>query len=92
MPTRTVEVTNSLGMHARAAARFVHTATEYQARISVACGGRTVDGKSIMELLLLAATQGSTLTIGAVGDDALAALERLSALVMGGFSEDACNE
>ena len=89
MPERSVHVMNRLGLHARAAARFVHAASEFQARINVRHGQRSVDGKSIMGLLLLAAAEGSTLTIETVGDDANEALDHLSALVGTGFGEDA---
>ena len=78
MGSRTVDVTNPLGLHARAAARFVHAASEFEADITVAHGSRTVDGKSIMGLLLLTAPQGGQLTIQARGRDADAALDRLS--------------
>jgi phosphocarrier protein len=91
MLSRSVAITNALGMHARAAARFVHTAGAYQARVSVSRGGQTVDGKSILGILLLAAARGSEIELRADGpdeDDALAALCRL---VESGFGEGACN-
>lgn len=87
--TRQVEVRNRLGLHARAAARFVHTANRFQARVSVSRGGRTMDGKSILGILLLQAAQGTSLDLAAEGDDAGAALEALAALVESGFGEDA---
>ena len=86
--TRQVVVPNALGLHARAAARFVQTAARFAAQIRVSCGGRTVDGKSLMGVLLLAASQGSTLQIDADGADADAALDALAALVAAGFGED----
>ena len=61
-------VVNPLGLHARAAARFVHLASSFAGEIRVARGGREMDGKSIMGLLLLSAAQGSTITISADGD------------------------
>ena len=64
-----VTIVNPLGLHARAAARFVHTASAFSARIRVARGGREMDGKSIMGLLLLGAAQGSVITISAAGPD-----------------------
>ena len=79
--TRDVVVPNALGLHARAAARFVQTAARFAAQIRVSRGGRTVDGKSLMGVLLLAASQGSTLQIDAEGPDAEAALDALAALV-----------
>jgi len=78
---------NSLGLHARAAARFVHTASGFAARIRVARGGREMDGKSIMGLLLLAAARGSTIIISADGSDEQPALMALRALVERGFDE-----
>jgi phosphocarrier protein HPr len=86
--TRDVSVPNVLGLHARAAARFVQTASRFQAAIRVTRGDRTVDGKSIMGILLLAAARGTVLTIAAEGPDAAAALNELCALVASGFGED----
>jgi phosphocarrier protein HPr len=86
--TREVSVPNALGLHARAAARFVQTASRFQAAIRVTRGDRTVDGKSIMGILLLAAARGAVLTIAAEGPDAAAALNELCALVASGFGED----
>jgi phosphocarrier protein HPr len=83
----TVKIINPLGLHARAAARFVHTASGFASRIRVARGGREMDGKSIMGLLLLAASQGSTVTITADGVDEEQALAALRALVERGFDE-----
>ena len=85
--TREVVVPNALGLHARAAARFVQTAARFAAQIRVSRGGPTVDGKSLMGVLLLAASQGSTLRIDADGPDADAALDALAALVAAGFGE-----
>jgi phosphocarrier protein HPr len=85
--TRHVVVPNTLGLHARAAARFVQTAAHFAAQIRVSRGGRTVDGKSLMGVLLLAASQGSMLEIDADGPDADAALDALAALVATGFGE-----
>ena len=90
MTTRSVTVVNQLGMHARAAAKFVHLATRYEARIRVALQEREMDGKSIMGILLLAAARGSTVTITADGVDEEAAVAALTALVQSGFGEDAC--
>jgi phosphocarrier protein HPr len=84
-----VAVVNGLGMHARAAAKFVHLATRFKARVRVAREGREMDGKSIMGLLLLAAAKGVTLSISAEGEDEQAAVEALVALVESGFGEGA---
>jgi len=80
-------IVNRLGLHARAAARFVQLAGQFQAAVRVSAGGRTTDGKSILGLLLLAAAQGTTVTIEADGPDEAGALEALVALVVAGFEE-----
>jgi phosphocarrier protein HPr len=85
---RDVSILNALGLHARAAARFVQTANRFQSAIRVNRGDRTVDGKSIMGILLLAAARGTILTIAAEGPDAAAAVNELCALVAAGFGED----
>ncbi len=82
-----LSITNALGLHARAAAKFVHAAGRFTARIRVARGDRDVDGKSIMGLLLLAAAQGSAITITADGPDEADAIAALCALVERGFDE-----
>jgi phosphocarrier protein len=87
MTSCAVTIINPLGLHARAAARFVHTASAFSARIRVARGGREMDGKSIMGLLLLAAAQGTLITISAAGTDEEPALAALCALVERGFDE-----
>jgi len=89
--SQAVTVVNQLGMHARAAAKFVHLATQYEAHVKVAREEREMDGKSIMGILLLAAARGSTITISAEGSDERDAVDALVALVRGGFGEDACN-
>jgi phosphocarrier protein len=87
----TVTVVNQLGMHARAAAKFVHLANKFSSRIRVSRQGREMDGKSILGLLLLAAARGTMITIAADGSDEQAALDTLTGLVTEGFGEDACN-
>jgi phosphocarrier protein HPr len=91
MTTRDVLVVNQLGIHARAAAKFVHLATRFDASVRVARQGREIDGKSIMGVLLLAAARGSTITITADGSDEAAALEALTTLVAEGFGEEPCS-
>jgi phosphocarrier protein HPr len=91
MTSRTVTVVNQLGMHARAAAKFVHLAGRFQSRVVVAKQGREMDGKSIMGLLLLAAARGTAITIAADGDDEQAAVSALTSLVETGFGEDTCS-
>ncbi|TAK15744.1 MAG: HPr family phosphocarrier protein [Acidobacteria bacterium] len=82
-------VVNPLGLHARAAARFVNLAGQYVSQIQVARGARTVDGKSILGLLLLAAARGTTIVIRATGVDEDAAIEALAAFTARGFDDPA---
>ena len=85
MTTRAVTIVNALGLHARAAARFVHAASAFTSQIRVAAGRRVMDGKSIMGLLLLAAAQGTRIEISADGPDEAEAVEALGRLVERGF-------
>ena len=87
---RSVTIVNQKGLHARAAAKFVHLATRFEARVKVARDAREMDGKSIMGILLLAAARGSTITISADGIDERDAVAALTALVQSGFGEDLC--
>ena len=91
MPSRTVTVTNRLGLHARAAARFVHLASGFQSHIKVSRGEQSVDGKSIMGVLLLAAAAGTALTVSTIGGDEQAALDVLCRFIESGFGEDTCS-
>ena len=91
MVTRSVEVTNALGLHARAAARFVHLATRFASQIRVGRDTKVMDGKSIMGILLLAAARGTTLTISAEGPDEASAVASLIELVQSGFGEESWN-
>jgi len=84
-------IRNRLGLHARAAAKFVHTATRYTSQIRVTRDGKTMDGKSIMGILLLAAAAGTTVTISADGIDEADAIDALCRLVSGGFGEELWN-
>ena len=85
--TRDVVIQNRLGLHARAAAQFVKTAERFQAEITVAVDRQRVNGKSIMGLLMLAASQGTILALRAQGEDGSAALQALAALVEARFGE-----
>jgi len=87
VPEREMTIINKLGLHARASARFVDTASRYQAQIEVETPRRTVNGKSIMGLMTLAASRGTTITVRADGVDADAALQALSELVERRFGE-----
>jgi len=86
-----VTVVNQLGMHARAAAKFVHLAAKFQSQIRVARDTREMDGKSIMGLLLLAAARGTTIRISADGGDEADAVAALENLVQTGFGEGVCS-
>jgi phosphocarrier protein len=85
--TREVVIQNRLGLHARAAAQFVRLAETFRAEITVEVGGQMVNGKSIMGLLMLAAAQGTTLRLRAVGEEGPAALQALAELVEARFGE-----
>ena len=89
MISRDVRIANRLGLHARAAARFVQTANRYRARITLGRDARSMDGKSILGILLLAAAQGSVLTVTADGEDEEAAVVALADLIAARFGEDA---
>ncbi len=82
-----MKLKNRLGLHARAAAKFVHTATSFESRVTLARDGDEVDGKSILGLLLLAANQGSELVIRVDGKDEVSAFEALRDLVDRKFDE-----
>jgi phosphocarrier protein len=85
--TRQVVIPNRLGLHARASAQFVQTAAKFRCEITVEVSNQKVNAKSIMGLLMLAAAQGTILTMRAVGEDADAALAALTALVARRFGE-----
>lgn len=87
MTRREVDIVNALGLHARAAARFVHVASGFTSQIRVSRGGRTMDGKSILGLLLLSASKGTRIEITADGPDAEAAVDALAALAARGFED-----
>jgi phosphocarrier protein len=86
---REIVIRNRLGLHARAAARFVHTAGRFRSRVTAGRGGRVMDGKSILGILLLAASRGTTVELTAEGPDEEEAMTALAALVEGGFGEEA---
>ena len=85
---RTVEILNKRGLHARASAKFVKLASSFEAEVQVSKDGQTVDARSIMGLMMLAAGPGSTIHIAAEGEQAEEALEALCALVAARFEED----
>jgi len=85
---RTVTVTNPQGLHARPADMFVKVAIKYQAKIEVVRDSERIDGKSILAILTLAATEGTELRLEAYGPDAEAALDELVALITNDFGEN----
>jgi phosphocarrier protein HPr len=84
---RQLEICNKTGLHARASAKFVMTAEQFDAEVKVTRGQESVGGTSIMGLMMLAAGPGTTITIEATGPEAQQAVEALSALVTGRFTE-----
>ncbi|MBC7911601.1 MAG: HPr family phosphocarrier protein [Pyrinomonadaceae bacterium] len=89
MVERRVVITNRLGLHARAAAQLVRTATRFQSfvRVERMDGSANADAKSILSVLMLAAAHGVELRLTAEGDDEKEAIEELSSLFAGGFGE-----
>ena len=85
---RRLEIRNKRGLHARASAKFVKCAEQFDAEVVVIKDGQAVAATSIMGLMTLAATPGSVIHIAANGQDATAVLDALSALVESGFGED----
>jgi phosphocarrier protein len=84
----TVEIINERGLHARASAKFVKTAAQFDAEITVTREGQTVDAQSIMGLMMLGAGPGSHIEMSAHGPDSTAAIEALAALVADRFDEE----
>ncbi len=84
----TVKIVNRLGLHARPAMSFVETASGFKSKITVSKDGESVDGKSIMQMMMLAATKGTPLDIEADGGDAQHACDALKRLIESGFDED----
>jgi phosphocarrier protein len=87
MVTREVEIKNKLGLHARAAAKLVHTAARFKSDIKIRKGDEEVDGKSILGILLLAAGRGSVITLKADGEDERDALDAIEKLIEAKFDE-----
>jgi phosphocarrier protein len=87
MISREIEIVNKLGLHARAAAKFVTEAGRYSCSVQLARDDQKVNGKSIMGVMMLAASQGTTLTLTAHGEDETAAANALESLVKARFGE-----
>ena len=88
MTVQTLRIVNEKGLHARASARFVEVVEEFDASARVTRDGLTVSGDSIMGLLMLAASRGTTIEVETSGAQAEALAAALAALVAGGFGED----
>jgi phosphocarrier protein HPr len=88
MPNRTVTIINKLGLHARAAAKFVQVASGFGCEINIKHGSREVSGKSIMGVMMLAVGKGTEIEILAHGSDANQALDALENLVLDRFGEE----
>ena len=88
MQQRELEIINKLGLHARAAAKLVQVASQFSSQIEVEKNGQRVNGKSIMGVMMLAANQGSNITIYADGEDEQQSLDELEQLVKNRFGED----
>ena len=86
--SRNIEIINKLGMHARAAAKFVKLASTFESLIEIERKGRRVNGKSIMGVMMLAASKGSEVTLYADGNDAEESLDQLEHLINNRFDED----
>ncbi|GEL64357.1 HPr kinase [Kozakia baliensis] len=84
---REIEIVNRLGLHARAAAKLVSVAERFKAEIEVSRDGQSVSALSIMGLMMLGAGRGEKIQLEATGEDATAAMDAVSALVMDGFGE-----
>jgi phosphocarrier protein HPr len=93
MPTasRETKICNTLGMHARPAMQFVDVANQFQSQITVYKGGEEpaeADGKSVMQMIILAATEGTPMRIEAIGEDAEQAVQKLVELIEDKFGEE----
>lgn len=91
MACKDVVVKNKLGLHARPAMQFVDLANQFSSQITVRKGGEEpgeADGKSVMQMIILAATEGTPMTIEANGDDAASAVEKLAELFESKFGEE----
>ena len=88
MITREFTINNKLGLHARPSAQITQVASRFASDIHIARNGRRVNAKSIMGVMMLAAGQGTVVTVDADGDDAQAAVDAIGALIDAGFGED----
>ena len=87
MQQKDITIINKLGLHARAAAKFVTLASQFESHVEVARNSQKVNGKSIMGVMMLAASKGTTLTISADGPDESEAMQQIEALILDKFQE-----
>lgn len=83
-----ITIINKLGLHARAAAKLVSTTSAFSSKIKIEFNGKEVDGKSIMSVMMLAASKGCELSIKVDGDDEASAMEAIITLINNRFDED----
>ena len=88
MISREFTINNKLGLHARPSAQITQVASKFASDVHIARNGRRVNAESIMGVMMLAAGQGTVVTVDAVGDDAQAAVDAIGALIDSGFGED----
>ncbi len=86
--SKNLEIKNRLGLHARAAAQLVQTASQFDAEITVAKDDQVVNGKSIIGLMMLAAAQGTSIEVSTSGPQALEAMQAIEQLVDAKFNEE----
>lgn len=83
-----IEIINKLGLHARASAKLVSTAARFECRVEVVFGSHTADAKSIMSVMMLAASAGSVVTLRTQGNDEVAAMAAVTGLINNYFDEE----
>jgi phosphocarrier protein len=88
MQQRDVEIVNKLGLHARPSARLTQLASGFKSNVFMSRNGRRVNAKSIMGVMMLAASKGSTITLETEGEDEVEAMEALAGLITSGFGEE----
>ena len=88
MQQRDVEIINKLGLHARPSAKLTGLASSFKCHVFMTRNGRRINAKSIMGVMMLAAAQGSTITLETDGEDEREAMDSLAALISSGFGEN----
>jgi phosphocarrier protein len=88
MQQRDVEIVNKLGLHARPSARLTQLASGFKSNVFMSRNGRRVNAKSIMGVMMLAASKGSIITLETEGEDEAEAMEALAGLISSGFGEE----